>query len=251
MRRGTSEPRISAVSSDGQNWAPFQTYEELKDRIDSAAAGAKAGALILGILDVAAGVESSRWNARAETISPYGVTTVRVSGVNQDARQEAINGALTRSGGTMAAIDMQHDAQVAALDAQALRTTTVAPGGFFGGIAVADAPKLDSNRPTPLLVRVTFLNDTHVLEFQAHRPGDYSPVTLSDANLVSALADETANNIPPASASTATETATADVPTQGDSQCTKDDEETVRWAHENGYIYHSPCESDFQANLHP
>ncbi|HEY0105353.1 MAG TPA: hypothetical protein VGB91_04660, partial [Rhizomicrobium sp.] len=186
-----------SVSYDGQTWLPMKTYEQLKDRLDDNAFGAKLAVAILGGLDAYASSRSANYSGGGVVSTPYGTSSYSYTGVDPVARQVALDGAYARERNSLDAIDTAHDGAVAQLKARALRTTTVGPSQIFGGVAVADEPKLDREHATTVLVRVAFRNDVHVLQFQAHRPGAL-PVPAVDLSNAAVLAVEAAHNVVPA-----------------------------------------------------
>ena len=171
-----------AVSFDGITWQPVKTYEQLRAKLDSDAGWKKFAALLVGGLDA---YQQSRtagvYTANSTISGPFGTTNISSTFVDGSERQAAVNAAGARTAMTMGAIDAQHDASISQLDALALRTTTVQSGSYLSGVVVADAPALNRDSGSPILVRVNFLGDTHVLEFQAHYPGAFQPTALPDA----------------------------------------------------------------------
>ena len=241
------------VSYDGKTWKPVKTYEQLRAHLDNVALGTKFAALLLTGLDgYVQGRYAGQYSANGVVATPYGVASYHVSGVDEGERLAAIEGAAQRGSNMMAAIDEAHDAGVSKLDALALRTTTVGPGQTFGGLVIADKPNLNGDHSTPILVRVSFLNDAHVVEFQAHLPGAVLDKTI-DLSESDALATEAAQNIvpetPTSSATVAGEssvvTASNDVDSSAGTStpkpCTDQDKKIAALAKENGYNYRSTC----------
>jgi hypothetical protein len=183
-----------AVSFDGQNWKPAQPYEQLKGQVDNNAAWASFGAALLTGLSVAAASQAGQYHEHGMVATPYGTASYSINAVDRGQQLAAMNSAAAAGGQLQQSIDARHDADVAKLDAQVLRTTTVAPGSTYGGLVVADAPKLGRDSASTVLIRVSFLNDTHVMEFQAHQPGQ-PVIPAADVGAYPALTTEAVSNL--------------------------------------------------------
>jgi hypothetical protein len=180
-----------AVSTDGLSWLPVDTYEQMKARLDSNAVWKKLGAALISGIDMSLASQAGRSDYYGSYRSRFGTSTFHGTYVNRGEQYEAMSAASYRAAALNSAIDDQHDAQVASLDTTALRTTTVAPLADFGGLVAVDIPNLNRDATTPIFVRVSFLGEDHIFQFQAHKPGSYSPIAVDPA----IIATEVSNTV--------------------------------------------------------
>jgi hypothetical protein len=173
---------ISLRNSAGAS-VNFLDYAELQHKARVKAGWKMFGAALVAGLSYYAAAESGygHYNGYSYTSTRYGGFATSFSGsyYSPVAAQIGYARADVPTGAMLTSISGQLDQTMAKLDGTVLRTTTVDPGGSFGGVVVFELPK-DTNI-NDLTATVTYNGDTHVIPLNGAGAAQTTPPDLRAA----------------------------------------------------------------------